>query len=221
MNTAVLFDLDGVIIDSRIAIREALRTIASRELGRDANPLTLETLIGTPPVQALRSLGIPNPEQVYETMFDTALLKAAHNIRVIPTVVAGITALAQSGVKIGIVTTQARRRLHFLLPPVVGMVASVVIGWEDARPKPAPDGITLACARLGVAPDSALFVGDTPTDLAAGRAAGVRTLLAAWGFTDREALDRAGAEIILDDPQQIGPKLLEFLPRHDVDTSAV
>ncbi|WP_306357570.1 MULTISPECIES: HAD family hydrolase [unclassified Nocardia] len=219
MNTAVLFDLDGVIIDSRAAIREALHTITFRVFGREIQPHLLDAQVGVPPVQALCLLGVPDPEDAYERMFDAALFDAAHHIRVIPAVVAGITALAQSGVKIGIVTTQARRRLYFLVPPVVGMVASVVIAWEDAEPKPAPDGITLACSRLGVAAESALFVGDTVSDLAAGRAAGVKTVSVAWGFTDPNALARAGAEIVLDEPRQIGPELLEFLPNPEAGTS--
>lgn len=212
MSGAVLFDLDGVIIDSRSGTREALRAITFRVLGRDVDPMILESQLGMPPIRALGELGIADPEHAYETMFDAALLDAAHHIRPVPAVVAGISALAQSGVKIGIVTAQSRRRLHFLLPPVVGMITSVVIAWEDACPKPAPDGITLACSLLGVTPESALFIGDTPTDLAAGLAAGVRTLSAAWGFTDRETLRLAGATVILDNPEQVGPELLAYLP---------
>ena len=63
---------------------------------------------------------------------------------------------------------------------------AVVGGDEVERPKPAPDGIDLACGRLGVSPDSAAYIGDAPNDLEAARRSGALAVAAAWGYQYRE-----------------------------------
>ena len=60
----------------------------------------------------------------------------------------------------------------------------VVIGYEDVTPpKPAPDPLLVAIGNLGLVRSSAIYVGDSMVDLQTGRAARVRTVLAAWGLT--------------------------------------
>lgn len=101
--------------------------------------------------------------------------------------------------------------LPFLLPPVVADLVDVVIAHEDAPPKPAPDGVLTACARLGVQPAHALFLGDTVNDIAAGRSAGVLTVGAGWGFVGSDTLRRAGADVVLVEPHQVGVNVLRHL----------
>ncbi|MGH3694446.1 MAG: HAD family hydrolase [Pseudonocardiaceae bacterium] len=109
---------------------------------------------------------------------------------------------------LGIITAQARRRLPFLLPPVAADLVDVVVAHEDAAPKPAPDGVLCALARLGVSAARGLFIGDTANDIAAGRSAGVRVVGAGWGFVGPDTLRRAGADVVLTEPDQVGVGLL-------------
>lgn len=69
---------------------------------------------------------------------------------------------------------------------------------EDVtHPKPHPEPVLAALARLGVGAEEALFVGDSPHDVAAGRAAGTRTAAALWGPFPRAALEAAGPDTLL------------------------
>ena len=205
---AALFDLDGVIIDTRSATKNALRTLAISQLDEPVNPATLEACVLLPPVDALVALGVSDARHVYGDLFDTALATAVGKLRVFDAVVSGMAALADKGAGLGIITAQARSRLDFLLPPHVADLVDVVIAHEDAPPKPAPDGVLAACAHLGVRPEHAFFLGDAPTDIAAGRAAGVLTVGAGWGFTGGAALHHAGADVMLTEPDQVGPDIL-------------
>ncbi|WP_406447696.1 HAD family hydrolase [Streptomyces sp. NBC_00876] len=81
-----------------------------------------------------------------------------------------------------VVFTGAGRRAARILLKAAGLEADVVIGGDQvARPKPAPDGILLAAEMLGAGPAELAYVGDSPLDLRAAKAAGSHGAAAAWG----------------------------------------
>ncbi len=208
---AVLFDLDGVIIDTRRATSEALRVLATAELDRPVDSAALDQYAPLAPVDGLIALGVQDACRIYEERFDRALSDAVGQVQVFQPVIEGMAALSERGVGLGIVTAQAHRRLSFLLPPVVANLVDVVIAHEDAAPKPAPDGILSALDQLGVSAAHALFIGDTANDIAAGRSAGVCPIGVAWGFVEPSTLRHAGADDILTKPQQVGIGLLTYV----------
>jgi phosphoglycolate phosphatase-like HAD superfamily hydrolase len=212
-SVAVLFDLDGVIIDTRRAIVRALLAVAVSELGRQVAPLEseLERYATDPPPAVLAALGVAEARAVYDRSFDAALAAAIGELRVFSPVVAGIGALADRGVKVGVVTRQAERRLPMLVPAAVAARLDVVIAHEHAPPKPAPDGILLALRRMEVPPSRAMFVGDTAHDVLAARAAGVRSVAVTWGFTSEQILVQSRPDAVLTAPEQVGPGLLRLL----------
>lgn len=78
---------------------------------------------------------------------------------------------------------------------------------RGARPgvplKPAPDALLAVLAEHGVAPDEAVMIGDTSVDIRTGRAAGVTTVGVTWGFRGRAELQEAGADHIIDHPDEL------------------
>ncbi len=81
----------------------------------------------------------------------------------------------------------------------------VVVGGDEVpAPKPSPAGILLACARLGVAPERCVYVGDSAGDMLAARSAGALAVAAAWGH---EYDDGANADLVLTGPDEL-PALL-------------
>ena len=117
----------------------------------------------------------------------------------------GLAALERTGVRLAVVTSKthalARRGLtrcglnHYF---------DVLVGFDDVtehKPHPAP--VLAALDRLGARPDGALFVGDSPHDIRAGRAARVRTAAALWGPFPEEALARESPHLRLADPARI------------------
>jgi phosphoglycolate phosphatase len=75
----------------------------------------------------------------------------------------------------------------------------VVIGGDEAARKPDPEGVRAILSRTGVPAADAVFLGDSPVDLATARAAGVPAVAVGWGLHAAAALRAAGAEVVVDD----------------------
>jgi len=188
---AVLFDLDGTLIDSVPLIVASMQHAFA---GRERAPTEKEwvALIGTPLEAMIRRWG--------EDEADVALLRErykehqwAHHdsmVRAFPGVPEVLDALASRGVRMAVVTSKlessARRSLEFL-----GLVRyfEAVVGLESTvRHKPDPEPVRHALDRLEAVADGAAFVGDSPHDVVAGNAAGVATVAALWGPFTRDEL---------------------------------
>ncbi|MEU4848355.1 HAD family hydrolase [Streptomyces gilvosporeus] len=208
MRPVVLFDLDGVLLDSQDAHLATLAGVATAALGRRVTARDLPPgAVTTPRVEVLSALGVRDPDGLCELWWDVALATAA-DTRIFPGVLDGLMALKDTGAATGLVTLQTLTRLPWLLPPAVLDLLDVTVCREDAEPKPAPDGIFLALARLAAAPHDAVFVGDTLTDRTAAFEAGVAFAGAGWGYAGPDTLAAGGCPVVLTDPAQIGPGLL-------------
>jgi len=69
--------------------------------------------------------------------------------------------------------------------------------------KPAPDAALAIANGIGVSPAHCLFVGDTSVDIETGKSAGMTTVGVTWGFRERRELEESGADIIIDSPHQL------------------
>jgi HAD superfamily hydrolase (TIGR01509 family) len=223
MISAVLYDLDGVIVDSRTVVTNALRDVAAAVLGTAPPYERVRDLAYLPPVDVLQLLGVPEPARVFDARFDAAYAAHAHHARLVPGITEVMTLLKASGLRQAIVTLQRRRRIAMLdLGDILSLVDTIVC-FEDAPPKPAPDPLWLALHRLDTRPAHAIFVGDTASDLQAGDAAGVRTGGATWGYRDAAALRHAGADLLLAAPADIAATALTGGPvtvRYDANANS-
>ncbi|MCR8575781.1 HAD family hydrolase [Streptomyces sp. Isolate_219] len=206
----MLFDLDGVLLDSRDAMLATLAGVATASLGRRITVADLPPdALTTPRVEVLAALGVADPDGLCKVSWDPALATASATT-LFPGVLEGLMAIKDAGMATGLVTLQTRTRMPWLLPPAVLALLDVTVCREDAEPKPAPDGILLALARLAAAPHDAVFIGDTLTDQAAAFTAGVAFAGAGWGYAGPDELAEARCPMVLTDPSQIGPGLLDL-----------
>ncbi|MET9127753.1 HAD family hydrolase [Streptomyces sp. NPDC004528] len=211
---AALFDLDGVLLDSAAAMRSTLAAVATCATGHRVTPGDLPPgALRRPRTEVLALLDVADPDNACDRWWDGAL--SATPVQPFPGVIAGLLALHAQGTATGAVTLQDPDRLRWLLPSAVSDLLDVVVTRQDARPKPAPDGLIAALSRLHLPPHRAVFVGDSPSDMTAARAAGVLALGATWGWHRADALRAAGADHLLPDPTSIGPSLLHHLPQND------
>ncbi len=188
--TAVLFDLDGTLIDTKSLYLEAYRRAVAPYVREDMTHEAIKALKPTSEIAFLRAV-------VHERDFDACLAdfyrayEALHAdsfsgvYEGIPELLAD---LRQAGVPLGLVTGKSRRSWEITRVAVESLEPFDVLVFDDdvRAPKPDPHGLELAVETLGVAPSNAAYVGDTMSDMEAAHAAGLRPVAALWAFDDEE-----------------------------------
>ena len=200
----VLFDLDGTVIDSGAIILASMRHAVETVLGRSYSDEQLMAAVGGPGLEA--QMQALDPTRVQE------LVRAyrAHNEPLHDTlsVCAGMDAvldrLKHRGHRLGIVTAKRRAtvELAFARIPIQHLFDVVVGGDETERHKPDPAPLLLALERLGAAPEDAAYVGDSPFDMQAARAAGLRAVGVAWGRIHAPST-LSDADVVVHDAQEL------------------
>jgi pyrophosphatase PpaX len=179
---AVLFDVDGTLIDTAELIADSLEYACRVHLGRTHPREEYYALIGKPAIVQMEILGGDRAPE----MMDTAVAYYEEHFeeeRPFPGALDTLAQLHEHGIRLGLVTSKTRMELTPTLERVpLGRYAFVVVTADaTTRPKPFPDPVYLALQTLQIGAQDVLFVGDSPYDLQSGRAAGVRTGAATWG----------------------------------------
>ena len=163
--------------------------------------------LGTPLRNQLRA-ATDDPEEIERMVVTYRDYNFAHHDEMVspfPGMHDAISALKESGVALGVVTSKARVGLERGLK-VTGLdgVFDGLVSIDDVEHhKPHPEPVLKALEILGSSPDGTLFVGDSPHDMAAGRSAGVRTAAALWGPFTRATLEPHSPDYWLTDPSEI------------------
>jgi pyrophosphatase PpaX len=114
--------------------------------------------------------------------------------------------LSAQGRKLGVVTAKRRKTvdLAFAVLPIERYFDVVVTTESTERSKPHPDPVLFALSELGASPGDVAFVGDSPYDVSAGKAAGVFTVAVAWGnIHPVQRLADAGADLVVSTPREL------------------
>jgi phosphoglycolate phosphatase len=204
---AILFDLDGTLIDSAPDITSAVNELLD---GRGLPPLTLaqvKSMIGNGVEKlverAFAASGCPlSKSGLDEANREMAPIYRRHTTRLTRLMPGAAEALAQlhvAGVLMGVATNKpqlATREilLHFRLAERLG---AIVGGDAVTRKKPAPDALLLALEQLRTDPHEALMVGDSIADVEAARGAGLPVAIVRGGYTQIPA-DELGADLVCD-----------------------
>lgn len=199
----LLCDLDGTLIDSRrdiaLAFQHALGEVVGGTLPEEA---AIAQHIGKPLAQMTYALGYRLPEAQLEAFLRTYRARYAatctRHTRPYPGVLATLRSLP--AVTFGVVTTKAQEQAESVLHQLdmVPLFRHIQGSVPTLRTKPAPDTVLAALAALQSAPEQAMMVGDTPADILAGRAAGVRTCAVTYGIGAREELQDCRPDYIID-----------------------
>lgn len=208
---AVLFDLDGTLVDTAPDLGYALN------LQRERHGLAFlpETTIRPYASHGSRGLleigfGLLPTDASFEAMRTEYLDLYTQVMTRQPVLFAGMAealqAIEQRGLRWGIVTNKPRR---FTMPMVEHMGldirAGAVISGDDApQPKPSPQTLLLACERMAIDPQTVLYIGDAERDIQAGKAAGMKTLVALFGYLSATDSPQAwGADGCIQQPQEL------------------
>jgi 3-amino-5-hydroxybenzoic acid synthesis related protein len=200
---AVIFDLDGVLVNSFEVMREAF-TIAYAEVVGSGRPPFEEYSrhLGRYFPDIMRIMGLPRE---MEAPFVRESYRLAHRVTLFDGVVDTVRTLRDRGFRLAVATGKSGPRARSLLDQldVLSLFDHVIGSDEVARPKPAPDIVVHALDRLGVSPRDAVMIGDSVADLASARSAGVTAVAALWGETDEAELIRAQPDVVLREPGEL------------------
>ena len=185
---AVLFDLDGTLVDSAGDLTAAVNALREG-FGWAPQPVDMVRPAISVGALAILARGLPElAEAERAKRLDDFLEAYRERIGLhgglFPGIAQALAAIEQAGAAWGVVTNKRESLARIVLERLdLASRCAVLIGGDTlARCKPDPMPVREACARIGVTPAQAVFVGDDARDIAAGRAAGTRTLAVAWGF---------------------------------------
>ena len=201
---AVIFDLDGVVVDSFAVMRQAFRTAYAEVVGDPANAPFDEYSrhLGRYFPDIMRIMGLPLE---MEEPFVRESHRLAHQVTVFDGVKEMLTELNARGVRLAIATGKSGERARSLLEVlgIIGHFEHVIGSDEVARPKPAPDIVLHALALLETPAHRAMMVGDAVTDLASAQAAGVTAVAAFWGECEASTLLAAHPDAVAHEPHDV------------------
>lgn len=210
---AVLFDLDGTLLDTLRDLADSGNEVLA---GRGLPPHPLDayrTFIGNGMVNLARDVFPPEmrpetDEQIAAVLeeFRAAYSRNWRNTTApFPGIAVVLDRLVANRVPIGVVSNKAHDfTLRCVEAFLDGWKWDALIGARDGHPrKPDPAGALEAASSLGVAPGDCLFVGDSDIDMMTARNAGMRAIGVSWGFRPVEELRETGAEAILGTPREL------------------
>jgi pyrophosphatase PpaX len=202
----VLFDLDGTVIDSGSIILASMRHAAQTVLGREIPDEQLVAAVGGPGL--VEQMRILDPDRVDELVE----CYRAHNeplhseLAECAGMTDALTTLKDEGRRLGIVTAKRRATVDiaFRYLPLEGFF-EVVVGSDDTNThKPDPAPLVYALEQLDADPREAAYVGDSPFDVRAAKAAGLHAVAVTWGgIHRRERLEAEGPDAIVSDTDEL------------------
>lgn len=205
----ILFDMDGTVLDTLYDLWSSTNVVL-REMGYPERTMDeIRSYVGNGARNQLRRA---LPEGSGEETVDEALARyqpyyAAHcreHTKPYDGVLEMLRSLGASGRKLAVVSNKPDKAVKLLSEEHFGTLIPVAIGeTPQRRRKPAPDTVESALEALGATKDGTVYVGDSEVDVETAKNAGLPLIAVSWGFRGRAALERAGAETIVDTPEEL------------------
>lgn len=212
---AVIFDLDGTLIDSIdiyfTIVENALKRLNLPAVSRN------QILAAAESEEFKWELVLPQDvldrkaeiiDEAWAVINEIAPQMFADNLELIQGAERIVKNLSSSGLKIGLVTSTRRQYLETKMQPLknagVDTLFEAIITSDDVeKRKPAPDPLIACAQQLDMKPGNCVYVGDTTIDIKAGKAAGMSTIGVLTGFDEYEALENENPDAIVKSVQNL------------------
>jgi phosphoglycolate phosphatase len=203
---AILFDLDGTLADTAPDLVAAMNRVRAAR-GLAPTPYDLLRPVASAGARGLigAAFGLTPEDEGFDDLrtafLDTYEAYIAVESRIFDGISELLQRLAANGIAWGIVTNKASRFTDKLVP-LIGLqhAACVVSGDTTAHSKPHPAPLLEGARRVGVAPEQCWYVGDDLRDIQAGKAAGMATIAAAWGYCGNQEPAMWNADALAENP---------------------
>ncbi|MFF5077639.1 HAD-IA family hydrolase [Actinoplanes sp. NPDC000266] len=205
MRSVVIFDLDGVLVDSHEVMGRAFAAAYAEVVGAGTPPFAeYQRHQGLYFPQIMRLMGLPLE---MEEPFVRESYRLAGQVPVVTGVPDLLRTLRARGFRLAVATGKAGPRARSLLTTLdlIQHFDHVVGSDEVVNAKPAPDIVLRALTLLGADPDAAVMVGDAPADIRSAQAAGVTAVGATWATVDEAELLSARPDLVIHSPGDLLP----------------
>jgi pyrophosphatase PpaX len=206
----VLFDLDGTLIDSGDLILASFQHATRTVLGRTIPDEVLMANVGGHGIQAqMREFDEERADELVRVYRDHNM-GIYESVRMFDGIEEQLERLRAEGRTLGIVTVKSRVTVEvtFSVLPLAGYFETVVTGDDTELHKPDPAPLLMALDRLGASSESAAYVGDSPFDIRAAKAAGMASIAVGWGgIHPRERLEGEAPDAFVTEPGELSDVL--------------
>lgn len=209
MRKAVIFDLDGTLLDTledlTAAVNHILREydcpLRTKQEVRKALGNGLERLLRLSVTDTIEKVQFQKMLAEFRTYYFAHCNEKTGAYPGIPEL---LTRLQQQGIAMAIVSNKAQPAVTELCRQYFGNYMQVAIGESaEIKRKPAPDTVVKAIEILGVSKEEAVYVGDSEVDKATADNVGMDCILVSWGFRDRPQLEALNPWNLVNSPKEI------------------
>ena len=215
MLSAALFDFDGTLVDTTEMIHQSMRHAASSVLGRDDIPRgTLLANVGQPLPRQMELIDAEKAELLLEAYRRHHEEHHDDLIGEFPGIEEALARLRSAGVRVAVVTSKRLVSVEMALKGFPGLrdVVDRFVTMEDTTEhKPNPEPLLRGLELLGNVPkDEAVYVGDSPFDVEASKAAGLTSVAVSWGAFSEDTLRAAEPDHLVPDIDAVVDVLLSL-----------
>lgn len=196
---AVVFDLDGTIVDSVeliiVSFQHAIREVLGREISREESIIW----VGRPLREQMALFSPEHADELVAAYREFNHREHDRMLKLYDGVLNLLDGLRSARTKLGLVTSKSRytTQMAFDLTGIESYFDASVCADESPGNKPSPEPILACLEQLGADAGDAAYVGDSPADLQAARAAGVRAIAVTWGVFDRATLEAEKPDVLV------------------------
>lgn len=216
MINTIVFDLDGTLLNTLEDLRDSVNYALERQGFPLRNLSEIRSFVGNG-IRLLMERAVPENigAETFEICFkdfcDYYKIHMEDKTAPYDGINDMLTNIKKAGFKTAIVTNKADFAAQDLCKRMFGENIDFVVGSSDDRPnKPAPDGVFYALEKLDSKIENTVFVGDADTDILTAKNANLPSIGVLWGFRDREVIEEAGAEYIVESVNDLEKLLISL-----------
>jgi len=209
-HAAVLFDLDGTLLDTLEDIADSTNQVLA-SFGFPTHPTASYKLFVGDGEDMLATRALPEGHRDAATVSRTVVLfhevyskRWANRTRPFPGIPLLLDSLVQDGIRLAILSNKAQRFAEAAVSRLLGRWSfEVVLGAQPSLPvKPSPEGALRIARQMGFPAERFLYLGDSGVDMKTAVSAGMYPVGALWGYRSRDELKAAGALALVAAPEE-------------------